>query len=93
MEPDKWPLVLARDCGRATSDHGVRRVRVSFDGQRQIAKKMILLNPVQLRISFDLHNTIQNTFGFSFDFRSIFVRFSFDFSHLNQITKLDKGVT
>ena len=31
-EPDKWPLVLARDCGWATSDHVGRRGRVSFDG-------------------------------------------------------------
>ena len=31
-ETDKWPLVLARGCGRATSDHGRRRGRVSFDG-------------------------------------------------------------
>ena len=36
-------------------------------GKGKSQKKMILLNPVQLRISFDLHNTIQNTFGFSFD--------------------------
>jgi hypothetical protein len=30
---------LARHCGRAPSDHGVRRGRESFDGQREIAKK------------------------------------------------------
>ena len=32
VETDKWPLVLARGCGRERSDHGRRRGRVSFDG-------------------------------------------------------------
>ena len=32
VETDMWPLVLARGCGRATSDHGRRRGQVSFDG-------------------------------------------------------------
>jgi hypothetical protein len=40
---DKWPLELelARLCGWATSDHGVRRGRKSFNGHRQIAQKII----------------------------------------------------
>ena len=37
-ETDKWPLELARNCGRATSDHGGRRGRAYFDGLRQIAR-------------------------------------------------------
>ena len=37
VEPDKWPLALARPWGLATV-LSVRRRRVSFDGNRQIAK-------------------------------------------------------
>ena len=39
VEPDKWPLVLARLRGQAQAVPGVRRGRESFDGFRQIAKK------------------------------------------------------
>ena len=34
----KWPLILARPCGLATSDPSVRRGRVSFDECRQIER-------------------------------------------------------
>ena len=37
VETDKWPLALARPWGLATV-LSVRRRRVSFDGNRQIAK-------------------------------------------------------
>ena len=38
VEPDKWPLALARLRGQAQAVPGVRRGRKSFDGFRQIAK-------------------------------------------------------
>ena len=46
VETDKWPLAPAQGCGRATSDHGRRRGRVSFDGERQITNhNLITLEP------------------------------------------------